>query len=157
MESAIEPAGVFVALGSNLGDRLRQLESGLAQLEQAGCRLQRLSSVWITAPEELLEQPEFFNQVVQVATRLGPLALLRECLQIEARLGRRRALPKGPRPLDLDLLVYGDLVVETAELQLPHPRLARRRFVLEPLCEIAPDLRVPGQPGDVRQLLQRLG
>jgi len=149
-------ASAFVALGSNLGDRLRHLEQGLALLEQAGCRLLRLSSVWVTKPEEFLDQPEFLNQVAELRTPHTPLELLRECLAIEARLGRERQVPKGPRPLDLDLLLFGDLVLDHQELQLPHPRLSQRRFVLEPLVEIAPDRVIPGLGQTARQLLGSL-
>ena len=149
-------ATAYIALGSNLGNRLRQLEQGLALLEQAGCRLLRLSSVWVTQPEEFVDQPDFFNQVAQVFTQLAPLELLRRCLEIEAQLGRERRIPKGPRPLDLDLLLYGELVLQREELELPHPRLSRRRFELEPLAEIAPDQVIPGVNQTARELLDHL-
>jgi 2-amino-4-hydroxy-6-hydroxymethyldihydropteridine diphosphokinase len=133
----------FLALGSNIGDREAHLRAAVNCLESDEIRVLRRSSLYETAPQELLDQPWFLNAVVEIETRFFPLQLLARVLEIERSMGRRRLTPKGPRNIDIDILFYGRSVIDTAELEVPHPRLAQRRFVLEPLAEIAPDFRHP--------------
>jgi 2-amino-4-hydroxy-6-hydroxymethyldihydropteridine diphosphokinase len=133
----------FLALGSNLGDRETNLRAAVSRLESDEIRVVRRSSLYETAPQEILDQPWFLNAVVEIETRLFPLQLLARVREIERQMGRRRVTPKGPRNIDIDILFYGRSVIATAELEVPHPRLAQRRFVLEPLAEIAPDFRHP--------------
>jgi 2-amino-4-hydroxy-6-hydroxymethyldihydropteridine diphosphokinase len=134
----------YIALGSNLGDRERTLHSAIAALRQLGS-VNATSSFYETAPVGLLEQPDFLNAVVELRTALPPQELMAALLRTEQRHGRDRSasVPKGPRTLDLDLLSYGDVVMETPTLTLPHASLADRRFVLVPLAETAPQWRHP--------------
>jgi 2-amino-4-hydroxy-6-hydroxymethyldihydropteridine diphosphokinase len=134
----------YIALGSNLGDRERTLHSAIASLRQLGS-VAAASSFYETAPVGMVEQPHFLNAVVALRTTLSPQELMAALLRIEQQHGRDRSasVPKGPRTLDLDLLSYGDVVVETPTLTLPHPSIAERRFVLAPLTEIAPRWRHP--------------
>lgn len=131
----------YLSLGSNLGDRARHVEEALECLEDEKVHVARRSSVYETEPQEFLNQPWFLNMVAEVETSLSPHELLSRILDIETRLGRIRLTPKGPRIIDIDILLYGTLVVDTRELQIPHPRLGERRFVLEPLAELAPQFR----------------
>ncbi len=136
----------YVALGANLGDpatTVRAAFAALANLPES--RVVRCSSLYRTAPVGITEQPEFVNAVTELATDLAPEALLDALLEIEQRFGRIRAERNGPRTLDLDLLLYGDQFVDLPRLILPHPRLHLRAFVLQPLAEIAPDLKIPGR------------
>lgn len=140
---------VYIGLGSNVGDRLASLQAAW----QEACRYlasPRLSSIYRTEPQHLADQPEYLNAVGTGDTTLDPPALLEALNAIEAALGRDRAreVRMGPRPIDLDILLYGDLVVETPRLAIPHPRMAERRFVLVPLLELSPRLRDPrtGRP-----------
>src|SRR5687767_12246377 len=137
------PAAVFVALGTNLGDRERNLARGVAGLAARGLRITARSSVYETEPVGGPAQGPYLNAVVQADTALDAAAVLARCLEVERAVGRRRGVPNAPRTLDLDLLLYGDLVVDSASLCLPHPRLHERRFVLAPLSEIAPGVRHP--------------
>ncbi len=129
----------YIALGSNLGDRQETLRSAIATLRQLGS-VRAISSFYETEPVGMVEQPDFLNAVVALRTSLPPQELMAELLRMEQQHGRDRSasVPKGPRTLDLDLLSYGDVVMETTTLTLPHPSLAERRFVLVPLAEIAP-------------------
>jgi 2-amino-4-hydroxy-6-hydroxymethyldihydropteridine diphosphokinase len=133
----------FLGLGSNVGDREAHLREAVKHLESEEVRVLRRSSLYETAPQEMLDQPWFLNAVLQVETTLFPLQLLARVRQIERDMGRRRVTPKGPRNIDIDILFYGRVVIATAELEVPHPRIAQRRFVLDPLAEIAPDFRHP--------------
>lgn len=133
----------FLALGSNLGDREANLREAVNRLDSDELRVVRRSSLYETAPRELLDQPLFLNAVLQVETGLFPMQLLARVREIERQMGRRRMTPKGPRNIDIDILFYGRAVIAAAELEVPHPRIAQRRFVLEPLAEIAPDFRHP--------------
>lgn len=136
----------FVALGANLADPVHQVQAALDSLAQLpDCRLLRASSLYRTAPVGAAGQPDFINAVALVETVLTPHALLAALFSIEAQFGRRRDYRNAPRTLDLDLLLYDDLVLESAELQLPHPRMHLRAFVLTPLLEIAPDCAIPGR------------
>lgn len=146
----------FLALGSNVGDREGNLREAVKHLEEGEIGILRRSSLYETAPQELLDQPWFLNAVVEVETGLFPLQLLARVRQIERDMGRRRVTPKGPRNIDIDILFYGRAVIHTAELEVPHPRIAQRRFVLEPLGEIAPDLRHPVTGKTPSQMLAAL-
>jgi len=152
-----EPAAIaFIGLGSNLADPLVQIRQALVELESiSGTRITARSSLYRTSPVGYLEQPDFINAVASVQTTLKPRALLAALLVIENRHGRMRTTRNAPRTLDLDLLLYGDEVLDQHGLTLPHPRLHERAFVLAPLAEIAPGAMVPGR-GRVEDLLARV-
>ena len=133
------PPAVFVALGTNLGDRERNLALGVLGLQERGLTITARSSVYETAPVGGPAQGAYLNAVVQADTDLDAAGVLASCLDVERSVGRERSVPNAPRTLDLDLLLYGSLVVRTEGLTVPHPRLHERRFVLAPLLEIAPD------------------
>ena len=133
----------YLSLGSNLGDRAANLERAIAELPGAGVRVLRRSSIYETAPVDYLEQPWFLNCVLQGETQLAPRELLRKLQGVESKLGSRKLVPKGPRIIDIDVLFYGSETIEEAGMEIPHPRLARRRFVLVPLAELVPQLRHP--------------
>lgn len=134
---------VYLGLGSNIGDREAHLRRALDELQARDLRLRRVSSLYETEPMGLREQPWFLNQVAEFETELFPLQLLSRIRRIENRLGRRRTVVNGPRRIDIDILLFGDIVMKTAELELPHPRYRERRFVLEPLAELNAALRDP--------------
>ena len=134
---------VYLALGANLGDRRIALQTAVEKLHRADLRIKRLSDIFETEPLELRNQPEFYNAVLEADTTLLPLRLLQRILRVEREMGRKRLVPKGPRTIDIDVLLYGSSVIDTPRLQVPHPRMLDRRFVLEPLAELAPDLRHP--------------
>jgi 2-amino-4-hydroxy-6-hydroxymethyldihydropteridine diphosphokinase len=143
----------YLSLGSNLGDRKANLEEGLQMLAGTGIRPQRVSSLFETEPVDNLNQPWFLNLAVEAETDLSPGDLLRCCLQIEMSRGRIRTFRGAPRTLDLDILLYGDLVLQDPHLTIPHPRMVGRRFVLEPLAEIAPQVLHPVLKKSVLSLL----
>ena len=143
---------VYLGLGSNLGDREANLSQALRLLGQRGVWVDRVSSIYETEPVGYLEQPRFLNAVCRVSTELGPEELLSLAKEVEGLLGRRPSFPNAPRPIDVDILFYEDLVMESPELTIPHPRLAERAFVLVPLAEIAPDLVHPALGIEVREL-----
>ena len=145
---------VYLSLGSNLGDRERNLRDALGLLAEPGLRVLRVSSFYETEPLEVRDQRRFLNAVAEAETDLFPKQLLARLQRIEQRLGRRRLKPKGPRTIDIDILLYGGTVIDAEELQVPHPRLAQRRFVLEPLAELAPDLRHPVTRRTVTEMLR---
>ena len=149
-------AEAYIALGSNLGDRLRTMREAVGRLRVHGT-IEAVSSVYETEPVGVTDQPAFLNAVLRLRTELGPAALLATMLAIEVDLGRLRTTVNGPRTVDLDLLFYDDLSVDTAELVVPHPRLHERAFVLVPLVDIAPDLLHPAQSVRVSELLSMLG
>jgi 2-amino-4-hydroxy-6-hydroxymethyldihydropteridine diphosphokinase len=134
---------VYLSLGSNLGDRAKNLKDAIAALLDAGVQVVRVSSVYETEPVDYLDQPWFLNCVVEAETELGALELLRTLRGIEAQMGSKKLIAKGPRLIDIDILFYGSDVIDTPALQVPHPRLYLRHFVLEPLAEIAPQFRHP--------------
>jgi 2-amino-4-hydroxy-6-hydroxymethyldihydropteridine diphosphokinase len=143
---------VYLGLGSNLGDRLSLLEAALDQLEKLGT-VTTCSSVYETAPWGVADQAAFLNLCCALETTSQPGELLASVKAIEEDLGRLPGPRWGPRPVDIDLLVWGDLAIDTAQLRIPHPRLTERAFVLAPLAEIAPDLIPPGQARTIRDLL----
>jgi 2-amino-4-hydroxy-6-hydroxymethyldihydropteridine diphosphokinase len=146
---------IFLSLGSNVGDREANLRAAVAALEGAGVRVRRVSSLYETEPVDFLEQPWFLNCVLEGETDAPAQTLLKALRRIEARMGSRKLVAKGPRLLDVDILLYGDETVDTPDLQVPHPRMKERRFVLEPLAEIAPELQHPSWSGTVSDLLAR--
>ncbi|WP_148717309.1 2-amino-4-hydroxy-6-hydroxymethyldihydropteridine diphosphokinase [Chitinolyticbacter meiyuanensis] len=149
-------ARAFIALGANLGRPVVQLERALeliALLPQSW--LVKHSRLYSSAPVGFAEQPDFVNAVAELETQLTPDALMESLFAIEALLGRMRTFKNAPRTLDLDLLLYDDLMVKTTDLTLPHPRMHERAFVLVPLAEIAPDLAIPGH-GMVARLLPKV-
>jgi 2-amino-4-hydroxy-6-hydroxymethyldihydropteridine diphosphokinase len=150
------PLTAYLSLGSNVGDRLENLRAAMRQLCSVGTALHRTSSIYETEPVDNPNQGWFLNCVAEVSATLEPLVLLHNLQRIEQQLGRERTVPKGPRTIDMDILLYGDLLMESAELTLPHPRMLDRRFVLEPLCEIAPALAIPGSAKTVEQALHHL-
>lgn len=146
----------YLSIGSNIGDRLANLCQACAHLELAGIHLQSWSSVYETEPVDVLEQDWFLNCAAAVETVLLPLELLDKVHTIERDLGRIRERPKGPRTVDIDILLYGDCTLSGQTLVLPHPRMLERRFVLEPLLEIAPALRIPPGNKTVSELFNDL-
>lgn len=137
---------IYLSLGSNVGERKRNLELALEALEEEGVHILRRSSVYETEPQDVREQPWFLNMAAECETRLFPLQLLRTIQKVERGLGRMRgagSVPKGPRTIDIDILLFGDIRLETPALTIPHPRMLERRFMLEPLLEIAPELLHP--------------
>jgi len=147
---------IYLSLGSNIGDRAKNLRSGIEQLGDLGTVVS-VSSIYETEPVEVTgQQPWFLNCAVAIESELMPRQFLSRALWVERALGRRRSGTRSPRTLDVDILLFGDSVIQTAELTVPHPGLAHRRFVLEPLAEIAPEVRHPLLDLSVRQMLEQL-
>ncbi|NLA27030.1 MAG: 2-amino-4-hydroxy-6-hydroxymethyldihydropteridine diphosphokinase [Firmicutes bacterium] len=144
----------FISLGSNLGDRVSYLEESLFRLEQGQLSIGAVSPLYETAPIGGPPQGLFLNACVSFHTALSPVSLLRRLQQIETSLGRVRLERWGPRTIDLDLLIYGKVIMNTPVLELPHPRMHVRDFVLKPLSVIAPELIIPGIWKTVRHLLE---
>lgn len=143
---------VYIALGTNLGDRLANLRNARFAL-QPQARLIACSAVYETPPWGYLDQPKFLNQVVKAETKLEPLALLSLLKRLEIELGRLPSLRNGPRVIDLDLLFYDDLQLVLPELIIPHPHMAGRAFVLLPMCDLAPELYHPQQRQTMQEML----
>ena len=143
MQSKVFFHTAYVALGSNLGDKEANLRKALELLEERGVEVVKTSSFICTEPYGVTDQPQFLNGVCEVRTSLVPLALLHTLLEIEQEMGRVRLRHWGERNIDLDLLLYEDVVLDTPELKLPHPDMQNRDFVLLPLAEIAPELVHP--------------
>lgn len=144
---------VYLSLGSNLGDRAAHIERALARLNEDGVRVTRRSALYQTEPVEFTEQGWFLNIAFEAETGLMPRQLLRVIRNIEQQLGRKRIVRAGPRTLDIDILLYGASIIHADELEVPHPRMAGRRFVLVPMVEIAPTLRHPVLGLDMTGLL----
>ncbi len=147
---------VYLSLGSNLGDQALNLALARNHLEAEDVRILRASSIYETAPRDLIAQPWFLNQVIEAETSLFPRQLLHRVLKVERVMGRKRTTPKGPRVIDVDILLFGASTISTPDLDIPHPRIAERRFVLEPLAELAPDLRHPVTLKSVREMLAKV-
>src|SRR5690348_13261685 len=146
----------YLSLGSNLGDREAHLRDAIARLGELGS-VSRVSAFYETEPVEITgQQPWFLNCAAAVETELTPLEFLKRMLAIEQVMGRKRIKPKGPRTIDMDIIFFGDVVLDTPELTVPHPAMQHRRFVLEPLAEIAPEARHPVLHLTVRELLNSL-
>jgi 2-amino-4-hydroxy-6-hydroxymethyldihydropteridine diphosphokinase len=144
----------YLALGSNLGDRMGHLRAGLSGLEAHGVSVLRTASVYSTQPKEILSQPWFLNTAVEAETELEAEDLMRACLEIEHSSQRQRDLPNGPRTLDIDIILFDNHVVQSEGLKIPHPRYTERRFVLQPLSEIASDQMDPVRNQTVGRLLE---
>ncbi len=143
----------YLSLGSNLGDREENLRRALELLAAPDLRIKRTSSLYETEPRDLHAQPWFLNLAAEIETTLFPMQLLARIQSVEKQLGRKRIVAKGPRTIDIDILLFGGFIIETPALQIPHPRMGQRRFVLEPLAEIAPDLGHPTTRRPIREML----
>lgn len=144
---------VYLSLGSNVGDRVAQIRKALELLSDAGFEIHRVSSFYKTEPVDFRPQPWFVNCVAEVGTELMPLQLLKALKAVERSLGRRPDVPKGPRPIDIDILLYENVVVRSSVLTIPHQRLSERRFVLIPLRELAARTRHPITQRTVLEML----
>lgn len=146
---------VYLGLGSNLGERVKNLENSLVRIAELA-RIEKKSGIYETEPWGLKEQPNFLNQVVRVKTRLTPLELLTALKNIERRIGRKKSVQYGPRVIDVDILFYDDLIMKTEPLTIPHPFLTQRAFVLVPLNEIAPNHLHPVEGKKIRELYNKI-
>ncbi len=149
------PISAYLSLGSNIGNRERHLGDALARLRALG-RVAAVSSLYETEPVEFTDQPWFLNCVVLLETKATPAQLLANLLAIEQEMGRVRTQKKGPRTIDIDILLFGETILDSPALTIPHPALHQRRFVLEPLAEIAPEAWHPGLKKTIRKLLEEL-
>jgi 2-amino-4-hydroxy-6-hydroxymethyldihydropteridine diphosphokinase len=145
----------YLSLGSNVGDRAANLETAIDRLGRLG-KVVTVSSFYETEPVELTAQPWFLNCALQLDTEKTPRQLLSEILAIEQEMGRRRQQSKGPRTIDIDILLFGNSIIQVEGLTIPHPAMQQRRFVLEPLMEIAPEAMHPVSQRTVRQLRDAL-
>jgi len=155
-EHSADTARAFVSLGANLGDRLSSLRRAIDSLQWLG-EVVAVSSVYETDPVGYQDQPQYLNMAAELSTKLPPLRLLHGMLEIEQQLGRVRTFANAPRTVDLDLLLYGDQIVDTSSLTLPHPRMRERAFVLVPLVEIAADAVDPVTGWTMHDLKVALG
>jgi len=144
---------IYLALGSNIGDREKNLREAIRLLGESVIRIGKVSSIYETEPVDYLDQAWFLNAVLEAQTDLPALQLLSTLRKIELQMGSKKAFDKGPRLIDLDILLYGDDTIAIPDLQVPHPRMLLRNFVLVPLAEIAPTLKHPTWPASVAELL----
>ncbi len=144
---------VYLSLGSNVGDRVGHIRQAIERLNERGVEVRRVSSLYKTEPVDFRPQPWFVNCAVEAATELLPRRLLNTLQGIERSLGRRPGVPKGPRPIDIDILLYENAVIRAHDLVIPHPRLSERRFVLLPLRELDAGLRDPVTQRTVAEML----
>ncbi|MBV9303594.1 MAG: 2-amino-4-hydroxy-6-hydroxymethyldihydropteridine diphosphokinase [Acidobacteriaceae bacterium] len=155
----MRPKRVYLSLGSNLGKREENLQRALAALELKQIQIVARSSLYETEPQNLTQQRWFLNLVIECETRYFPMQLLGVIQKIERELGRERGAGSvrwGPRPIDIDVLLFGNVIMEMPQLTIPHPRMLERRFVLEPLLEIAPDLRHPVNRESLRKFIGKV-
>jgi 2-amino-4-hydroxy-6-hydroxymethyldihydropteridine diphosphokinase len=145
---------IYLSLGTNLGDRAANLERAIGALAGIGVHMLRRSAIYETEPVDFLVQPWFLNCVVEAETSLEPLALLRALQGIERSMGSQKLVPRGPRIIDLDILFYENAVIREQGIEIPHPRLSERRFVLVPLEELAPNFLHPVLKLTIRKLLE---
>ena len=146
---------VYLSLGSNLGDRAANLQTAIAQLDSLG-KVEAVSSFYETEPVELTAQPWFLNCAVKLDTEKMPRQLIAGILALERGMGRQRKQKNGPRIIDIDILLFGSSIIDLPSLTVPHPKMHERRFVLEPLAEIAPEARHPVLKRTVRELRDAL-
>ncbi len=146
---------IFLSLGSNVGDRHFYLNEAIRLLGSSGLQVCQVSPIYLTEPVDFKHQEWFLNQVLSAETILKPEELLLCCLNVEEQLERKRAVPRGPRTIDVDVLLYCNAVVKTETLEIPHPKMHLRRFVLEPLAQIAPQLVHPVLKQSVSSLLEQ--
>src|SRR4030088_2070950 len=146
---------VYLSLGSNVGDRENNLREAVTRLESAG-HVVSVSSFYETEPVEVTNQAWFLNCAVEIETMKMPKQLMAAVLEIERQMGRQRTQSKGPRIIDIDIILFGDSVVDSSDLTIPHPAMHERRFVLEPLAEIAPEARHPVFRTTIREILDAL-
>jgi 2-amino-4-hydroxy-6-hydroxymethyldihydropteridine diphosphokinase len=150
---------VYLSLGSNMGDRGENLERAVTVLIDRELRIRARSSVYETEPQDVVQQRWFLNMCLECEVRYFPMQLLGAIQHVERELGRERgagAVRRGPRPIDIDILLFGNVVMTTPQLTIPHPRMLERRFVLEPLLEIAPEIRHPGSKEALRKYLDKV-
>lgn len=145
--------GIFLLLGSNQGERLRNLEDAVSRIEREAGKIVERSAVYKTAAWGMEQQPDFYNQVLKIESVFSADLLLSKLLNIEQGMGRVRIEKWGPRLIDIDILFFGDEVIDTPALRVPHPGIPQRRFTLMPLAEIAPDLRHPVSGKTMTELL----
>jgi 2-amino-4-hydroxy-6-hydroxymethyldihydropteridine diphosphokinase len=153
----IQNARIFISLGANLGDPVAQIEDAIHRLsKREGFRISKLSSFFLTEPVGPINQPQYVNAVAELWSRLSPQEVLAGLLGVESDMGRERAVRWGPRRIDLDLLIYSGQICDEPGLKVPHPRMHERRFVLEPLAELASELSHPRYDQTIRELLDAL-
>jgi len=150
----MKPHDIYIGLGSNLGDRVGYLRDAVMRLKAAGLGIEKVSRLYVAAPLGYVRDDAFINAALHATTLLKPLDVLELLQTIEVAMGRRPGVQYGPRPIDLDILFYDSVQIETRKLTIPHPRLAQRAFVLKPLVEIAPNLMHPILYYTTSQLLQ---
>ena len=145
--------GIYLGLGSNIGDCEAHLRFAVTALKERDVIPWKSASLYWTQPRDVEDQPWFLNTAIEVRTLLEPGTLMEACLEVEKQAGRTRDIPKGPRSLDIDILIYKDRILDTPQLAIPHPRFRERRFVLAPLAELAPNLADPVSGLTMTQLL----
>ena len=146
-------ARIYLSLGSNLGDRAANLKKAIQALPEVGVTVLRSSSIYETEPVDFLEQPWFLNCVIEGETSNEPRRLLEGLQAIEGKLGSRKLVPRGPRIIDLDILFYDGAVIHESGMEIPHPRLEQRRFVLIPLAELVSEFRHPASGATAKEML----